>query len=91
MDGISCDRCGKGLLIDEDVRYEVKIAVKAAYDPLEITKEDLEKDPDAEMKRLAEQMKNMSADEAQDQVYREFKYDLCPPCQKEYLKAPLPR
>ena len=85
MHGISCDRCGKGLLIEEDVRYEVGIVVKAAYDPMEMTPEDLARDHQAEMKRLLEQMKDLSAEEAQDQVYRTFKYDLCPPCQKKYL------
>ena len=40
MEGITCDRCGKSLLIDESVRYEVKIVVQAAYDPMELTAED---------------------------------------------------
>ena len=43
MNGISCDRCDKSLLVDEDVRYEVRIVVQAAYDPMEITREDLER------------------------------------------------
>ncbi len=85
MHGISCDRCGTGLLIKEDVRYEVGIVVKAAYDPMELTPEDLARDHEAEMSRLLKQMKNLSAEEAQDQVYRTFRYDLCPPCQKKVL------
>jgi hypothetical protein len=90
MDGISCDACGKGLLIDEEVRYTVRIEVVAAYDPLEINRDDLKRDLKAEMEALIEQMKDMSREEARDQVYREFRFDLCPPCQKEYLKGPLP-
>jgi hypothetical protein len=31
----------------------------------------------------------MSPEEAQDQVYREFSFDLCPACQREYLRHPL--
>jgi hypothetical protein len=31
----------------------------------------------------------MSPEEAQDQVYREFSFDLCPECQREYLRHPL--
>jgi len=30
----TCDQCGQELLKDIPVRYEVKIEVKAAYDPL---------------------------------------------------------
>ena len=90
MNGISCDRCDKGLLIDEDVRYEVRIEVKAAYDPMEVSEEDLARDHESEMKKLLERMKKMTTQEAQDQVYCTFRYDLCLPCQKLYLKSPLP-
>lgn len=89
MDGISCDACGKSLLVEEDVRYEVRIDVRAAYDPMEITREDLDRDLDAERRKLIERMKDLSAEEAMDQVHRAFKFDLCPPCQRRYLKKPL--
>lgn len=91
MDGISCDRCGKGLLIDEDVRYLVRIEVKAAYDPLELTREDLDKDLRGEMKRLMEEAKKKPKGELENEVYKSFAFDLCPPCQRAYLKSPLPK
>ena len=47
MEGISCDRCGEGLLIDDDVRYIMRVEMVAAYDPMEITRQDLERDLDA--------------------------------------------
>ena len=90
MDGISCDRCGKGLLIDEEVRYEVGIVVQAAYDPMEIMKEDLERDHEAEMKKILEKLKGMSQEEGMNQVHKTFRFDLCPPCQKKYLEEPIP-
>jgi hypothetical protein len=89
MDGISCDRCKKGLLIDEPVRYRVLIRVEAAYDPMEITADDLARDLDAEMKATIGKLRSLSADQAQDQVARDFRFDLCMACQKDYLKAPL--
>jgi hypothetical protein len=90
LDGISCDRCGKSLLIDEEVRYQVKIVVQAAYDPMEISTQDLQgKGPDS-WKNLIKSLENLSAEEAQDQVYREIRFDLCPPCQKIYLASPIP-
>lgn len=90
-DGIRCDMCGGALLVDSEVRYEVKIEVKAAYDPLEITREDVERDLQAEIQRLLTQLQGMTPQEAQDQVYRVFRFDLCPPCQKIYLQRPIPK
>jgi len=49
VDGL---RCGAGFLLDAPVRYEVTIEIKAAYDPLEITNEDLDTDLKAEMKKI---------------------------------------
>jgi hypothetical protein len=33
MNHSTCDGCGGELLTDSEVRYEVRIEVKAAYDP----------------------------------------------------------
>ena len=90
MDGICCDRCGKGLLLEEDVRYQVHIVVQAAYDPMEITHDDLAKTSSSNWKNLLARLETMTEKEAQDQIHREFQFDLCPPCQKLYLETPLP-
>ena len=89
MDGISCDRCEKGLLLDEDVRYQVHIVVQAAYDPMEISREDLKKTTSFSWKELMKSLEKLTAEEAQDQIHRELHFDLCPPCQKLYLASPL--
>ena len=89
MHGISCDRCNKALLVGEDVRYEVKIEVKAAYDPLEVTTEDLEQDLNAEIRRLIDRMRGMDPQALEDQVYKAMAFDLCMACQQAYLANPL--
>ena len=89
MDGLTCDVCGESLLIESDVRYRVRIEVFAAYDPLEISRGDLQRDLRKEMAELIERMKTMDPAELEDQVYKRFEYDLCPECQKVYLKDPL--
>ena len=89
MDGLTCDGCGEGLLLEADVRYVVEIQVYAAYDPLEITREDLARDQRSEMERLIERMREMDPQELQDGVHRKFRFDLCPRCQKAYLRGPL--
>lgn len=89
MDGADCDRCREPLLVRSDVRYEVKIEVKAAYDPMEITDDDLDRDHRAEMAELLRRMEGLTEQEAQNQVYRAFRFDLCPRCQREFIKNPL--
>ena len=89
MHGISCDMCGQGLLINSDVRYEVKIVVKAAYDPMDISKEDLEKDIEKEIEATIKRLENISEQEAMEQVFKAFMFDLCPACQKKFLSDPL--
>ncbi len=85
----TCDRCDRGLLLEEDVRYEVTIEVKSGYDPMEITREDLKKDFSAEMSRLLRQMKKKGTRELEDSVYKVFRFDLCLKCQKEFIENPL--
>ena len=86
---LACDRCGKTLLLDEDVRYKVRIQVYAAYDPMELTADDLETDHRAEMRRLLKQLEGQDPDEVQDTVYRELDFDLCPACRRAFLADPL--
>ena len=85
----TCDMCGKPLLTDEDVRYVVKIEVYAAYDPMEVTEDELDEDHLGEMSELIEHMEDMDPEELEDQVYRNFRYDLCPTCHRRYLRDPL--
>jgi hypothetical protein len=88
MDRFTCDRCGNGLLLDAPVRYEVRIEVKSAYDPMELTDDDLA-DASRKLKEAVEAVKHLSEQEAMDEVYKEFRFDLCRTCQKEFIKDPL--
>jgi len=85
----TCDMCGKPLLADEDVRYIVKVEVYAAYDPMEVTEDELEEDHLSEMSEIIERMKDMDTEELEDQVYKSFRFDLCPACHQAYLRDPL--
>jgi hypothetical protein len=88
-DGITCDRCGKNLLTEEDVRYLVRVEVWAAYDPMEISPDDLAGDRTDEIRDLVQRLDGMTEQEAMDSVYRKFVFDLCPACQRGYLADPL--
>jgi len=85
----TCDLCGKALLADEDTRYIAKIEVYAAYDPMEIAGDDLEKDHEDEMQSLLDEMADMDAEELEGQVYQSFRFDLCPKCRAAFVKDPL--
>lgn len=86
-----CDRCGRALLVDHAVRYVAEIQVYAAYDPLEVTREDLERSGDPALwDRLLEQLNERSAEELEAEVFKRMRFDLCPPCHKAFLAQPLP-
>jgi len=87
----TCDMCGKTLLAEEDTRYVVKVEVYAAYDPLEVTEKDLEADRSDEVQELLDEMADMDAEDLEDQVFKTFRFDLCPECHAAYLKDPLSR
>ena len=89
MDGLVCDVCGTPLLLDADVRYVVDIEGYAAWDPLEITREELAADHRAEIDRLIDTLEEIDAEAAQDEVHRRFRYDLCPRCWRRFLADPL--
>ncbi len=91
MDGLSCDLCGKALLADEPVRYEARIEVYAAYDPLELTPDDLARNHGAEIRALLARMADMDPQALEDAVHKEFRFDLCMACQRRYLRDPLCR
>jgi hypothetical protein len=88
---ITCDLCGKEIVPGGDPRYVVKIEVHAAHDPLEITEADLEEDHMEAVSQLLRDLEDGSAD-AEDLMpptNKQFRYDLCPRCQKKYLADPL--
>ena len=85
MHGLSCDRCGKSLLIEEEVRYVTKVEVVAAFDPPELMRRDLERDFDAEMARIVASMEGRDGREIEEEVAAMRTFDLCPPCRKTFL------
>ncbi|HUV38768.1 MAG TPA: hypothetical protein VMY39_04100 [Planctomycetota bacterium] len=91
MADFCCDMCGKPLLVDSDVRYVARIEVFAAYDPMELTADDLARDHLKEIRELVQRLAARDPQALEDEVYKQFTFDLCPTCQKRYLKQPLPK
>ncbi|MFH0952794.1 MAG: hypothetical protein V1873_00535 [Verrucomicrobiota bacterium] len=84
-----CDRCGQPIE-EGGLRYEAKIQVFAAYDPLEISFEDLAADHTEEIRQIIEKCGDLTEEELMKDVYLDFHFDLCRPCQRAYIKDPLP-
>ncbi|MDF1664501.1 MAG: hypothetical protein P1V97_22250 [Planctomycetota bacterium] len=90
MGQFHCDRCQKSLLVTENVRYKVTIQVESAYDPLELTKNDIEqKNHQDVLQAILKSIEGRSAEELEAEIYKSFKFDLCLACQREYIRNPL--
>jgi len=85
MNHQTCDLCGQALGGSDQVRFEMTVEIKAAYDPLQITDETLATDFKKEIARILRQLEGLSAQDAEDQVYRTFTFDLCPGCQRKVI------
>lgn len=84
-----CDGCHADLQRDGSNHFIVKIEAYAAAGKLEFTEEDLRRDHRAEMETVIRDLARVSPDEIEDQVYRAFRYDLCPSCHRIFLAGPL--
>lgn len=89
MYGLYCDACNEPLLVDSNVRYVTKVQVYAAYDPLEITEEDLKRATKENWEALVGELENADPEEVEAQIHVSLTYDLCPACRKRYLRDPL--
>ena len=87
--GLYCDACGEALLVESNVRYVAKVELYAAYDPLEITEEDLEGANRSAWEALVEELKDADPDEMASQIHMTMRFDVCPACRTRYLKDPL--
>lgn len=87
----TCDLCCKAISVDKEVRYEVNIEVKAAFDPHDSVDTDLEYDLHDEMNELIDLMEELEGEDVEGGVYKVFRFDLCNECRKRYMKDPLLR
>ena len=83
-----CDRCGCPIE-EQELRYIAHIQVYAAPSVLKIREEDL-RDRTDETRETIEECAQQSEKELMDDVHKEFKFDLCRRCQKDYIRDPIP-
>jgi len=59
------------------------------YDALEITREDLERDLPYEIRQVLEGCGDREPEELPQEVYANFRFDLCTDCHRRSLKDPM--
>ena len=84
----TCDLCGTEL---GEERFVIKIEVYPGFDPEEVSEEHLDADHLQEISETLHEMEVTGKPEWNDRGAKEFRYDLCPRCHKQYLKDPLGR
>jgi len=84
----SCDLCGRS--IDHE-RYTARVEVAPAFDPDEVTEEDLDADHLDEIAESLSELESTGDFEADALSPKKFRFDLCPMCWKRYCKDPLGR
>jgi len=83
-----CDMCGIRIA-PEELRYVLNMSIFAAYDTMEIELSDLEKDYEEEIRKLTEKMQHMDPKQLQEDVFKQFNFDLCRTCQQKFIENPL--
>jgi len=87
----SCDRCGRNINPEDDLRYVVKMEIYAAMDPLCASDADDDRDHLLEIHEILERMEDTDNEAIGDDVYRQVRLDLCCDCQRKFVKDPLGR
>jgi hypothetical protein len=85
---LCCDRCSALLTPGEGSFYVVRIEAFADPSPPNFTVDDLLRDPKARLQELLDQMRDLSPQEAMDQVYRRLTLYLCGPCYRQWIENP---
>ncbi len=83
-----CDRCSLKLKPGEGDFYVVRIEAFADPTPPSFSEEDLGRDVVADIEQLMAEMREMSEQEAMDQVYRRLILYLCGPCYRQWIEHP---
>jgi len=71
------------------LRYQVSIDVRAAYDTLAVSLWDLVRDHRRELEELVARLDKADTKDLEEQVYKKIVLDLCPECQRRFIRSPL--
>jgi hypothetical protein len=85
---VICDLCGQAIAPHGHYIVRIDVYADPSMPPLS-TEEAQGADFDKTLRELLEEMKHLSADDLQDQVFRRLEFKLCRGCQAQFLSNPL--
>ena len=85
----SCDRCKQGINPGEEIRYVVRIEVRAAMDFTELHDDEDDRDYLMEAHESLERAEDAVHDLVADDVYQNRHFDLCPGCYRKFIRNPV--
>lgn len=86
---ILCRRCHRTLVPGSGNFYVIRIEALADPTPPSFSQEDLERDVREEIEQLVAQMRDLTEQEALDQVYCQMLLYLCTPCYRQWIVRPV--
>ncbi|MFI5459255.1 MAG: hypothetical protein ACHRXM_27845 [Isosphaerales bacterium] len=85
---LACRRCGRELHPGRGDNYVVSILAVADPWPPVFTEDDLALDVEQEIQRLLARMRDLDAQQAQDQVYSRLIFHMCESCYLDWIIDP---
>jgi hypothetical protein len=85
---LRCDRCGRPVHPGRGDHYLVRIEAVADPAPPVFTAEDMAIDFESEFTRLLEATRDLTAQQAMDQVRRRVELTLCLACYRDWIEDP---
>ncbi|ADB17664.1 hypothetical protein Psta_2999 [Pirellula staleyi DSM 6068] len=83
----SCDRC-KCVISADDLRYQVKMEIEAAMEPIEDHLLDADRDHLLEIDEILEEE---ALGGVSEEIYQKKRFDLCSKCFRKFMQNPLGR
>ncbi|MEZ6098522.1 MAG: hypothetical protein R3E01_06085 [Pirellulaceae bacterium] len=87
----TCDRCKRIIDPESDVRYVVRLEVRAVMDPIDMDEDENDRDHLLELHEILERCDDEDCDEISEEIYQSKRFDLCPACHRKFLKNPVGR
>lgn len=85
---VACQRCGIELHLGSGNAYLVNIEAMADPSPPQLDFNDYPADLNRAFRDVLEELSQLSAQEAMDQVYRRVSFYLCPRCYARWIENP---
>ena len=84
----SCDRCKRVLETQQDQRYVVRIEAQPVMEPPSLGEPEDDRDHLVEIEDLLSAT-DLSDFDADEDLYRQHRFDLCHDCYRKFLRNPL--